>query len=68
MFEVGDRVVFMGFGEPDPYSPRKPGDLGTVDSVGENSIQGRHAWVRFDDGGVLAMLLDKGDRIEKVGL
>lgn len=29
----GDRVEFLGFGEPDPYTNLSPGDLGTVQLV-----------------------------------
>lgn len=66
MFKKGDRVVFRSFGEPDlPENPLMPGTLGTVESDEEsNSIQGRHVWVKWDDGHRLAMLFESGDRID----
>lgn len=48
----GDRVMFDGFGEHDPYSNLQPGTLGTVDMVDDQGT----VHVRWDDGRVLGML------------
>jgi hypothetical protein len=52
MIEVGDRVVFDGFGQPDPYSDLQPGTGGTVDHVDDWGT----VHVKWDSGGSLGMV------------
>jgi len=49
MTAVGDRVEFLGFGDPDPYSALMPGTLGTVTHV--------------DDAGTIHVDWDNGAKI-----
>jgi hypothetical protein len=63
-YQPGDRVVFGGFGKPDPGN-LQPGTEGTVTGSGHNSIQGNWASVKWDNGSHLHMLLDEGDRISR---
>lgn len=46
---VGDRVEFLGWGNPDPYSDLTPGEKGTVSLV--------------DDFGTVHVRWDNGSRI-----
>jgi hypothetical protein len=65
-YPVGTRVVFLGFGEPDPYSDLQEGTEGTVllvDSTGT-------VHVKWDSGSRLGMVLRtepdrKPDRIAR---
>jgi hypothetical protein len=53
----GTRVVFLGFGEPDPYSDLQEGTEGTVlfvDSTGT-------VHVKWDSGSRLGMVLQPGE-------
>lgn len=64
----GDRVRFLGFGEPDPHSRLRVGAEGTVATV--DDIGTVH--VNWDDGGKLGVVTDppagqRPDRIERIG-
>jgi hypothetical protein len=64
---VPDRVRFLDFGEPDPYSRLRVGTEGTVSTV--DDIGTVH--VNWDDGGRLGMVVaappgQQPDRIELV--
>lgn len=66
-YEKGDRVRFLGFGEPDPYSRLRPGTEGTVSTVDDLGT----VHVDWDDGGRLGMVVvpppgRRPDRIELV--
>lgn len=69
-YPVGTRVVFLGFGEPDPYSDLKPGTEGTV--VMTDSVGTIH--VHWDNGSRLGVVVEneylltgqKPDRIARV--
>lgn len=74
MTNVGDRVVFDGFGEHDPYSRLTPGTLGTVEMIDDVGT----VHVKWDDGGNLGMMTRRPpwvpatvpfrpDRFHKVG-
>jgi hypothetical protein len=52
-YAKGDRVRFLGFGEPDPYSRLRVGIEGTVSTV--DDIGTVH--VDWDDGGRLGMVV-----------
>ena len=45
----GDRVEFLGFGNPDPYSTLEPGTMGTVTVV--------------DDAGTVHVAWDSGSKL-----
>jgi hypothetical protein len=49
---AGDRVVFDGFGEPDPYSTLAPGTAGTVEHVDDAGT----VHVRWDDGRTIGLV------------
>jgi hypothetical protein len=48
----GDRVEFIGFGDPDPYANLEPGTKGVVIDVDDSGT----VHVRWDDGHVLGMI------------
>lgn len=52
MAEPGDRVEFLGFGEPDPYSTLQPGTRGTVAFVDDLGT----VHVNWDDGRRLGLV------------
>lgn len=52
-YAAGDRVVFDGFGQPDPYSDLKAGTEGTVVFVDDFDT----VHVRWDTGSQLGMLI-----------
>jgi hypothetical protein len=63
----GDRVRFLGFGEPDPHSRLTVGTEGTVAHIDDLGT----VHVRWDDGGQLGLIVDPppghpADRIEHV--
>lgn len=65
-YRPGDRVRFLGFGEPDAYSRLEPGELGTVDLVDDAGT----VHVMWDDGHRLGMVLEPpqgrpADRLER---
>lgn len=67
VYAKGDRVRFLGFGEPDPYSHLRVGAEGTVATV--DDLETVH--VDWDDGGRLGMVVSppagrRPDRIEGV--
>lgn len=67
-YAEGDRVRFLGFGEPDPYSRLQVGAEGTVATVDDLGT----VHVNWDDGGRLGMVVEPPagqvpDRIEPVG-
>lgn len=51
-YSPGDRVVFDGFGMPEPYSTLEPGTRGTVEHVDDAGT----VHVRWDDGRTLGMV------------
>lgn len=66
-YAKGDRVCFLGFGEPDPYSRLRIGAEGTVATVDDLGT----VHVDWDDGGRLGMVVvplpgQRPDRIELV--
>lgn len=52
-YPTGSRVRFIGFGEPDPWSPLPPGTEGTVQMVDD----GGTVHVDWDSGSHLGMVL-----------
>jgi Domain of unknown function (DUF4314) len=63
-YAKGDRVRFLGFGEPDPYSRLRIGTEGTVSIVDDLGT----VHVEWDDGGrvVAPPAGQQPDRIEHV--
>lgn len=66
-YAKGDRVRFLGFGEPDPCSCLRVGAKGTVSTVDDLGT----VHVDWDDGGRLGMVVvpppgRRPDRIEFV--
>jgi hypothetical protein len=66
-YEKGDRVRFLGFGEPDPYSRLRVGVEGTVATVDDLGT----VHVDWDDGSRLGVVVappagQQPDRIELV--
>jgi len=51
-YRAGDRVIFDGFGEPDPYSTLEPGARGTVEHVDDAGT----VHVRWDDGRTIGLV------------
>ena len=61
-FKSNDRVRLVC--TDDPHTNLRPGDLGTVTIVEDNSFTGPTIHMRWDNGSTLSMLLDSGDVIE----
>jgi hypothetical protein len=66
MVTSGDRVKLVKTN--DPYTSLQPGALGTVDSVDKVNMDGgfTQVWVKWDDGGLLALIPEAGDEFEIV--
>jgi hypothetical protein len=65
-YAEGDRVRFLGFGEPDPYSRLRVGTEGTVSAVDDLGT----VHVNWDDGGRLGMVVapPPGQRPDRIAL
>lgn len=69
--KVGDRVRLLDL--RDPYSTRSPGDTGTVEAIKEippeitpSEELERQIWVKWDTGGMMALIPEAGDRYELI--
>lgn len=65
VFERGDRVELVY--TSDPHTRLVPGDLGTVYRQSSDGDGRRTVSISWDSGSSLAMLIDEGDDIRKVG-
>lgn len=61
--KVGDRVRFIGFKEPDPYSKLKVGTLGTVTLLINDDINAPIT-VKWDDGSSLGHWFGEVEKID----